>query len=143
MTYRAACALALAVYAAIVLISMTAPGSRADVTYGTYPLRALAALLLALAVLWPSSWADRVVGVYIAWFAVLGLLSLIGPLYQRFVPDSAGMTIYIDTATYSVAFASEIALIASALAWARRESRLGAKTGADRRRTPESSGGGN
>jgi len=53
---------------------------------------------------------DRWATAFVAWFGAFGALAIIGPLWQRYVPTSDELRIYIDVVFFGLAIASEVLL---------------------------------
>lgn len=124
MSYRVVGAVALVAYAVAVLVG-AASGHMSPVTLSILDIpRAIAALVLALGLLARSRVIDLLAVAYIVWFGIWGVIAILGPIYQFVVPDSAGMTIVPDTVRSGVALASEVALVAAAIAIRRDDPRL-------------------
>lgn len=127
MRYRAACALALFVYAVVVLVGALSghlspdPLSQLDVP------RAVAALVLAAGVFLRVRRIDVLAAPYILWLGTWGLFAIFGPLYQFLVPFG-GQSILPDQVRAGVAVSSELALFAAAIALLRRDDDLRARS---------------
>jgi peptidoglycan/LPS O-acetylase OafA/YrhL len=125
--YRAACALALFVYAVVVLVGALSghlspdPLSQLDVP------RAVAALVLAAGVFLRVRRIDVLAAPYILWLGTWGLFAIFGPLYQFLVPFG-GQSILPDQVRAGVAVSSELALFAAAIALLRRDDDLRARS---------------
>jgi hypothetical protein len=116
VSHRIVCAVALVAYAVVVLLG-AASGHMLPVTFSIFDIpRALVAVLLALGVFLRSRLADLIAVAYIVWFGIWGVIAILAPIYQFVVPDSAGMRIIPDSVRSGVALASEVALIAAAVA---------------------------
>jgi hypothetical protein len=74
-------------------------------------IRIVASLALALALLFGVREARILTIAFATWVAVFGAVAVAGPLYQRLVPDGAGMYVLIEPVSFGSALASEIALI--------------------------------
>jgi len=119
VTYRAACALALSIYAAVVLIGAIS-GHMSPLPLASLDIpRATAAVLLAAGVLFRVRGIDLLAAAYILWLGTWGLFSILGPLYQFLVPF-AGQRIIPDQVRAGVALSSELSLFA-AVALLRRD----------------------
>jgi hypothetical protein len=115
MNYRAACALALLVYALVVFIGAVS-GHMSPVPFAEFDIpRSIGAVLLAFGVLLRARAVDVLAVAYVVWLGIWGLLSIIGLLYQFLVPFG-GQRILPDQVRIGVALSSELALFAAAMA---------------------------
>lgn len=80
---------------------------------------ALAALGAAFAVARSDGRFDRAVSIFAALSIAVWTFSIVGQLYQRYVPPSDDLRIRIDPLTMSVAVAADVILVISALTMAR------------------------
>jgi len=109
----------LVAYSIITALGL-ATSTRADVLFwGRAPL-AIAALTLAAMTMLRSPTADRAVRLFIIGFATIGLLTVIGPIYQWLVRDESGNRILIDLGTFVPAVISELLLLFAAVAFVAR-----------------------
>ena len=83
---------------------------------GAGVLRGTAALGLAFAVVRADPRLDRFVAAFILWFATIGVVAIVGPLWQRYTPSSDELRILIDPVFFTVAVASEVLLVIAGLA---------------------------
>ena len=123
MIPRAASAAALACYSALVVsAALLAADHTHELLPGAGILRAALGLALAFAIARPDGRFDRWVVAYVVYFGVIGLVTVGGQLWQRYVPDSAGMYILIDPVFFAVTLGSEalLAVAAAALFAAKR-----------------------
>jgi hypothetical protein len=120
MTYRGACALALMVYAVVVVIGAIS-GHMSPVPFAEFDVpRVVAAVFLAFGVLLRVRVADVLAVAYIVWLGIWGFLAILGPLYQFLVPFG-GQGILPDQVRAGVALSSELALFAAGVALLRAD----------------------
>lgn len=74
-------------------------------------VRAAAAAVLAVGIAFHSRVAARLATAFAGAFGFFGVVSLAGQLYQRYVPDSAGMYILLNGVAVTVTLLSTIALL--------------------------------
>ncbi len=127
MRYRAACALALFVYAVVVLVGALSGHLSPDPLSELDVPRAVAALVLAAGVFLRVRRIDVLAAPYILWLGTWGLFAIFGPLYQFLVPFG-GQSILPDQVRAGVAVSSELALFAAAIALLRRDDDLRARS---------------
>jgi hypothetical protein len=122
-------------YAAVVALSVLAPGVPPEWPWGwvdfiSRAARLIVALALAGALLFVGTPASHWAFAFAAWFGAFGALSLFGQLYQRFIPDGSGNYILINWPHFSLVVASEAALLLVLVAWRPSKGRTGAVPGA-------------
>ena len=85
---------------------------------GAALVRGIAALGLAFAVTrFDASW-DRWTVAFIVWFGVFGVLPVVAPLWQRYVPTSDELRILIEPVSFGVALISQVLLVVAGLSLA-------------------------
>jgi hypothetical protein len=98
-------------YAALVISAALAAGDHLHEFPGSAFARGASALALAFAIVRAEPRLDRWVAVFVAWFGLFGAIAIAGPLWQRYVPTSDELRIYIDVVFFGVAVASEVLLL--------------------------------
>lgn len=120
MSYAAACAFALFVYAVVVSIGAVS-GHMSPVPFSQFDIpRAICAVALGAAVALRVPSAAVLATAYVSWFAVWGLAAVIGPLYQ-FLGPFGEQRILPDQVRLGVALSSELALVAAGIALLRHD----------------------